>query len=241
MSLKNSDVERRTFFGDPALDNDLPKVNEVFWSSLIGHIERDCNASPRAILDIGCHTGELLYTLSRRFAPSELFGIEPLASARESASQRLTGAAANVQLLDASEWHRIPTGAIDLITSHEVLYLEPDVQDFMKRIRNALSPGGVAYVVLGCHSENPLWPTWKVPLVAAGHHVYDHLPIEIMAAASSAGLFPSVQPLRRSGWIGYDPLRAKFRYPDVRTMFEHHYRYKLIFRLGIADDPTATS
>jgi SAM-dependent methyltransferase len=241
MPLKNPTVGRRAFFGDPALDNNLPRVNEVFWSSLIGHIERDFSAPPRAILDIGCHTGELLYALSRRFAPTELFGIEPLLTARESASQRLTGAAANVRLLDVSEWHRIPTGAIDLITSHEVLYLEPDVQDFMKRIRNALSPGGVAYVVLGCHSENPLWSTWKIPLIAAGHLVYDHLPIEIMAAASSAGLFPSVQPLRRSGWIGYDPLQADFRYPDVRTMFDHHYRYKLIFRLGIADDSTATS
>jgi hypothetical protein len=122
-----------------------------------------------------------------------------------------------------------------------MLYLEPDVQDFMRRIRRVLSPGGAAYVVLGCHSENPLWQTWKTALIAEGHRVYDHTPIEIMEAASSAGLLPSVQPLRRSGWVTYDPLRAEFHYPDVQTMFDHHYRNKLIFRLCIADDRTTTS
>lgn len=241
MPLKDIEIERRTFFNDPALDNDLPIVNEAFWSSLIGHIEHDCSSPPRVVLDIGCHTGELLYSLSRRFAPAELVGIEPLAGARVTASRRLDGVAANVRLLDTSEWDQIPTGGIDLITSHEMLYLVPDVQDFMQRIRRVLAPDGAAYVVLGCHSENPLWQTWKIPLIAAGHRVYDHVPIEIMAAASSAGLFPSVQPLRRSGWISYDPLRAEFKYPDVRTMFDHHYQYKLIFRLCIANDRTTTS
>jgi SAM-dependent methyltransferase len=241
MPLKSLEIERRTFFSNPVLDNDLPMVNEVFWASLIGHIERDCSFPPLRVLDVGCHTGELLYALSRRFAPTELFGIEPLPEARVTASRRLHGAAANVTLLDTSEWDRISAGTLDLITSHEMLYLVPDLRNFMERLRRVLAPGGVAYVVLGCHSENPLWQTWKLPLIAAGHRVFDHVPIEIMAAASSVGLMPSVQPLRRSGWVTYDPLRAEFQYPDVRTMFDHHYRYKLIFRLCIADASTTTA
>jgi SAM-dependent methyltransferase len=239
--MKDILIERETFFGDPALDSDLPIVNEAFWSSLIGHIERDCNSSPRVILDVGCHAGGLLHALSHRFAPAELFGIEPLGPARMAASQRLNGTTAKVTLLDVSEWDRIPTGTVDLTTSHEVLYLEPDVRDFMKRVRRVLAFGGVAYVVLGCHSENPLWKAWKTSLVAAGHRVYDHMPLEIMEAASSAGLIPSVQPLRCSGWVTYDPLRAEFMYPDVQTMFEHHYRYKLIFRMRVADDDRTVS
>ena len=118
---------------------------------------------------------------------------------------------------------------------------KPDVCGFMQRVRRVLASEGGAYVVLGCHSENPLWQTWRKALISAGRHVYDHMPIEIMEAASSAGLLPSVQPLRRSGWVTYDPLRAEFRYPDVQTMFDHHYRYKLIFRLRVADDGTITS
>jgi hypothetical protein len=239
--MKDSVIERATFFGDPALDNDLPFVNDAFWSSLIGHMERDVNKSPQVILDVGCHSGGLLDVLSRRFAPAELFGIEPLATHRLAASRRLDGAAAKVRLLDASEWDQIPAGVVDLATSHEMLYLEPDVRDFMTRVRRVLSCRGVGYVVLGCHAENPLWQTWRTELVAAGHSVYDHMPLEIMEAASSVGLVPSVQPLRHSGWVTYDPLRAKFRYPDVQRMFDHHYRYKLIFRLRVADDRPTTS
>ena len=86
MPLKESSIEGSTFFGDPTLDHDLPAVNEAFWNALIGHIERDGNSPPRAILDIGCHTGGLLDALGRRFAPAELYGIEPLASARAAAT-----------------------------------------------------------------------------------------------------------------------------------------------------------
>ena len=241
MPLRDSGNEGCTFFADPTLDHDLPTVNEAFWTALIGHIERDGITSPCSILDIGCHTGGLLDALRQRFAPADLYGIEPLASARSAALRRLEATAATVSLLDTSEWDRVPAGGIDLVVSHEMLYLEPDLLDFMLRIRRVLAAGGVSYVVLGCHSENPLWQAWKTPLVAAGHQVFDHAPIEIMEAASVAGLIPSVQPLRRSGWVTYDPRQAEFRYPSVRAMFEHHYLHKLLFRLEIADDGTVTS
>jgi SAM-dependent methyltransferase len=239
MPLNDSTVERRTFFSDPALDDELPTVNESFWSALIAHIERDGVQAPTAILDIGCHTGGLLQQLSRRFRAAALIGIEPLAAARAAAAQRLSGAAERVTLLDPADWARVPAAGIDLITSHETLYLEGDLRSFMGRVRSALRDAGAAYIVLGCHAENPLWQQWKPQLIAAGHRVYDHAPLEIMEAAVSAGLLPAVQPLRRSGWVTYDPLRAEFRYPDVHTMFDHHYRHKLIFRLRIADDRTS--
>lgn len=241
MPLDDSTVERRTFFSGPALDDELPTVNESFWSGLIAHIERDGVQAPAAILDIGCHTGGLLQQLSRRFRPAALIGIEPLAGARAAAAQRLTGAAESVTLLDTADWARVPAAGVDLITSHETLYLEGDLRNFMGRIRAALTNVGAAYVVLGCHAENPLWQQWKPQLIAAGHRVYDHAPLEIMDAAASTGLLPSVQPLRRSGWVTYNPLRAEFRYPDVHTMFDHHYRHKLIFRLRIADDRTSAA
>jgi SAM-dependent methyltransferase len=233
--------KRRAFFGDPKHDDDLPVVNAVFWTALIGHIEEDSNSAPRVILDVGCHTGGLLSELNRKFSPLQLFGIEPLSAARREASRRLRGTPAKVKLLDPSEWGQLPSGGIDLITSHEMLYLELDLQGFMKNIRRVLAPDGTAYLVLGCHSENPLWETWKKPLIAAGHHVYDHKPIEIMKAASSAGLSPSVQPLRRSGWIAYNPLQADFHYPSIASMLDHHYRFKLIFRFSTASYPTHAS
>jgi len=239
--MKDVLIDRETFFGDPSLDSELPFVNSEFWSSLIGHIEKDCPDSPRVVLDVGCHTGGLLHALNLKFGPTELFGIEPLPLARRAAAELLNSAGAKATLLDPAEWDRVPSAAVDLMTSHEELYLEPDLGRFMRRLRRVLVARGTAYIVLGCHAENPLWQTWKMSLVKAGHSVYDHLPLEIMQAAALAGLLPSVQPLRNSGWITYDPLRADFKYPDIQAMLDHHYRYKLIFRLRAADDDRTTS
>ena len=241
MPLKLADVRGESFFGDPALDTNLPAANEAFWAALIGIIEGDAPSAPRTILDVGCHSGGLLDALTRRFAPARIFGIEPLAWARVAASRRLANAAAAVTLLDVSQWGQVPTGAIDLVTSHEVLYLEPDVPGFMQEVHRVLSLDGHAYVVLGCHAENPLWHAWKSRLTAAGRTVYNHIPLDIMEAASAAGLSASVQPLRRAGWVTYDPRRAEFSYPDVRTMLDHHYRHKLVFRLRVADSHAATT
>ena len=178
-----------------------------------------------------------------RFRTSELFGIRATGGSSSSEAALLLGGLLPrmSRLLDSSEWDRIPAGAVELVTSHEVLYLEPDLRDFMSRMRRVLASNGVAYIVLGCHAENPLWEIWKASLMEAGHRVYDHRPLDIMEAASSSGFLPSVQPLRPSGWITYDPLRAEFRYPDVQTMFDHHYRHKLIFRLRVANDRTPSS
>ena len=241
MPLSDGNDERRSFFANPALDEDLSAANEAFWLALMGHIERDGPGRPRAVLDIGCHTGGLLLALDRRFHPDELLGIEPIAAARAAASQLLEDArAARVEILDVAEWDRVPSGRVDLVVSHETLYLEPDVPGFMERLRRVLASRGVAYVVLGCHAENPLWQTWKASMIEAGHRVYDHEPVEIMEAAARADLLPSVQPLRRSGWVTYDPLRADYHYPSVVAMLEHHYRHKLIFRLTPRDDATST-
>ena len=241
MSLKDAGPKVETFFGSSALDRDLPSVNQAFWAALIGHIEQDFACSPGTILDIGCHSGGLLLELHRRFSPEALYGIEPLASARAEAAVRLRAVEAKVTLLEISDWARIPVGSVNLATSHETLYLEPDIRDFMKRVRGILAPGGAAYAVLGCHSENPVWQLWKPQLLSAGRRVYDYRPFEVMEAAASAGLTPAVQPLRRSGWITYDPTRAAFRYPDARTMFEHHYRFKLVFRFRVSDERTVSS
>ena len=241
MPLNRDDVEGESFFGDPALDINLPAVNQVFWSSLIELVDSDSDFAPRTVLDIGCHSGGLLDALARRYAPAQIFGIEPLPWARAATSRRLDSLDAVVTLLDPSQWEQVPTGELELITSHEMLYLEYDVLGFMSRIRRVLSLDGRAYVVLGCHAENPLWHVWKTRLQAAGRTVYDHLPLDILEAAFAAGLTASVRPLRRTGWVTYNPRQAEFPYPDVRTMFDHHYRHKLVFFLRVADSHVAVA
>jgi SAM-dependent methyltransferase len=239
LSLTAGVQERETFFGDREHDDALPAANEAFWSALIGHIDIE-GLGPRVIMDVGCHSGGLLARLASKFSPRSLIGIEPIAAARAAAAERLAGAPSPARLHGLNGWAAIADGEVDLLVCHEMLYLEPDLAGFMASVRRVLAAQGRAFVVLGCHTENPLWPEWRKQLAEDGVRTYDYSPFEILASAGACGLIADVQPLRRSGWIRYDPDTAAFRYPDAETMFDHHYRHKLVFRLGHDDDSRST-
>lgn len=222
---------RSRFFHSQEDEEHLEASNEVFWNCLLQHIhEDDWLHPPCTALDIGCHRGGLMLRLLGRWQLRSIYGIEPIAEAREHAALRLGGLVPSVELLDVSGWERIPEGCIDLVTCHEMLYLEPDVSGFMARLQRVLSQGGRAYVVLGCHTENPVWPLWRPVLEGMGHHVYSHSPMDILAAAGAQGLLPSVRPLRTSGWITHDPRLSTFSFPSVGDMMNHHFKHKLLFR-----------
>jgi len=231
---------RVSFFGDRYLDDSLPSANAAFWASLIDHIEEAGISRPRAILDVGCHSGGLLAMLGGRFPTARLIGIEPIKSLRAAAIARLVDDGKEGKVLGKEGWEIVEPGSIDLLVSHEVLYLVPDLSVFVGQLRRTLSATGQAFLVLGCHAENPMWQTWRRHFDAQGIPVYDHRPFDLLAAAADAGMSAQVQPLRRSGWIRYDPLDAAFPFPDAQAMFDHHYRHKLIYRLEL-DDGSASS
>jgi SAM-dependent methyltransferase len=235
------DDQRTSFFGDAELDSSLPEANSVFWAALLAHIDRDLRAAPATILDLGCHSGGLLALLGDRFPEARLIGVEPVAALRALAEARLAGAAERASFLGEGGWAELPNGSVDLLVCHEVLYLLPDLASVMDEAARLLAPGGSGWMVLGCHSENPVWPSWKAQLAADGIETYDHRPFDVLAAAARAGLIADVQPLRRSGWIRYDPTAAAFSFPNAASMFEHHYRHKLLFRLRSDDDGLASA
>ena len=223
------------FFRDSADEDDLEPRNEVFWSALIDQIRRDGFAQPpHRVLDVGCHRGGMLARIAQCWAPQELVGIEPNDAARARARLRLRSMAATVSLLDASEWHRVPSGTIDLVVCHEVLFLLPDLNALAEQLARVLAPVGRAYVAAGCHIENPVWATWRDQLAEAGVRTFDHAPMALMAAAARHGLVPSVRPLRESGWATHDPTAGGFTFSSVAQLLDHQFRHKLLFRLARA-------
>lgn len=219
------------FFFSADEDEQLAATNSPFWESLIEHIRGDCgNGSPGSILDIGCHYGGLLSRLVTVWKPRCAWGIEPMGEARRRAISRLHAFASEVRVLDVSEWSDVPDATFDLITCHEVLYLEADLGAFMANVHRVLSASGRAYIVLGCHAENPIWANWKPHIEALGHRVYDHRPMDILAAGAALGLLPSLRPLREKGWITHDPLHSELTFPSASAMLDHHFKHKLLFR-----------
>jgi SAM-dependent methyltransferase len=223
---------QRIFMFDHAEDVRLEKRNLLFWRALLGHIQADRAIEAGAtILDVGCHRGGLLELAIDRFKPASIIGIEPLKPARNAAQQKLGIFPGRVQILSEKEWNRIPDISVDLLLSHEVLPFFDDLQFISEQMGRVLKPGAFAYMVSGCHTENPLWPRWKEELQVQGHIVYDHSPLDLMRAVSITGFSPSVRPLRESGWAHYNPIEQDaFEYPSVQALLDHQFKHKLLFR-----------
>lgn len=214
----------------PENDASLEQANQIFWSSLLGHIQADVRAPIESVLDLGCHHGGLLAQLAAVFHPRSLTGIEPSTQSHQRAMFRLRKLAPSVAVWAPDRWCEVAPTSIDLLTCHEVLHLVEDIDALFSQISRTLRSNGSAFVVAGCHTENPLWPRWRVQLKDTGQTVYDRSPFEILRAGIRAGLLGALRPLRRDGWIIYDPDNAALTYSSAGELLDHQYRHKLLFR-----------
>lgn len=223
---------KRIFMFDRSEDAVLEKRNKPFWLALLGHVQADrAIDNGGTILDVGCHHGGLLSLSRQRFKAFNLIGVEPMKAARDMAQARLQSEGASVKLLRENEWQQIGDQSVDLVLSHEVLPFIQDLNQLLENFQRVLKPHAFAYLVSGCHLENPLWPAWREKLQNQGHVTYDHSPIALMKAAGEQGLSPSVRTLRDYGWAHYNPAEeAAFVYPSVEALLDHQFKYKLLFR-----------
>ena len=215
----------------PEDDSSLEQANEIFWQSLLDHVRRDFHGGPvDGVLDVGCHHGGLLVKLASALRPKHLTGIEPVSHSRERALFRLRTLAPTVAVLPPARWPEVPAASVDLVTCHEVLHLVEDLPGLFENIARVLRASGSAFIVAGCHTENPVWEVWSSQLRESGQTVFDRTPFDILRAGIAAGLHGALRPLRRDGWIIYNPDNACFKYPSTKTLLDHQYRHKLLFR-----------
>lgn len=216
----------------PTLDDDtsLEQANQIFWSSLLRHIQSEVQGPVDSVLDVGCHHGGLLERLAALLRPKSLIGVEPSIHSRERALFRLRRLASSVAVLPPERWGEIPAASVNLLTCHEVLHLVEDLPGLFHHIARVLHQAGAAFVVAGCHTENPVWHRWSEQLRASGQIVLDRTPFDILRAGHEAGLSGALRPLRSDGWIIYNPSLATFTYSTAEELFDHQYRHKLLFR-----------
>ena len=215
----------------PEDDFSLEQANDIFWQSLLEHIRRDFHGRPiDGVLDVGCHHGGMLVQLASAFRPKRLTGIEPISHSRERALFRLRALSPTVSILPPEKWPEVPADSVDIVTCHEVLHLVDDLSNLFGNIVRVLRRKGGVFIVVGCHTENPVWKSWSAKLRSSGQVVFDRSPFDILRAGSAVGLRGALRPLRRDGWIIYDPNDALFEYPSVKDLLDHQYRNKLLFR-----------
>ena len=124
----------------------------------------------------------------------------------------------------------MPASSVDIVTCHEVLHLVEDLPSLFGNIARVLRAQGSAFIVVGCHTENPVWKAWSAKLRDSGQTVFDRTAFDILRTGIAAGLHGALRPLRRDGWIIYNPDNTAFDYPSTVDLLDHQYRNKLLFR-----------
>jgi SAM-dependent methyltransferase len=204
----------------------MEEGHRPMWRHFIQTVP-EVDLSTREILDFGCNRGGFLRLLHALKPFRQALGID---IARDSigAARELAGAfPIDYEVAsDASAW----PNRFDLAFSYEVIYLLPDPAAHAVSIHAALKSGGVYYAVTGCHTESPLWPSFRKAIAETTNApVQDRSPDDYAAAFAAAGFEVSV---RRFGYDGFVPASQDRRYyPRLMDAVDYAAEHKLLFRL----------
>jgi len=208
----------------------MEEGHRPLWRHFIQAVP-ETDLSTREVLDFGCNRGgflRLLYAL-RPFRRG--LGVD-IARDSVAAARDLAGSAPIEYEMasDLSAW----LDRFDIAFSYEVIYLLPDIAGHAAGVYAALRQGGVYYAVTGCHTDSPLWPSWRKLIGdTTNAPVQDRSPDEYAAVFSAAGFKVSV---RRFGYDNFVPAPAdRSYYPTLTDAIDYQAKHKLLFRLVKSD------
>lgn len=182
--------------------------------------------SDKTILDFGCNQGGFLKTLHRHRPYQKAIGIDIAQSSIETATLNIEGEP--VDYMNASFLGRY-TDHFDIAYSHEVMYLLPDLNEHARQIKSCLKEDGVYYAVIGCHTDNPLWPEWRKLISSYSNvKVQDYSLDDYANAFFKEGFSVSALPFAMDEFIALKPRNEYF--PKVQDSLEYYTRNKIFFR-----------
>ncbi len=166
--------------------------HRFLWRALFRACEQDLAPGIR-VLDFGCGNGEMLAYLMRgdgrgwEGCPLELgVGID-----RPSLAPVLAGAATRLGSRLPVLFSCAPPGAFpgqfDLVISHEVVYLLPDLEKTFRGLFASLRTGGTIHLATGCHRENALYRRWRREFARLGVQTHIYGVVDLTRALAEAG------------------------------------------------------
>jgi SAM-dependent methyltransferase len=161
------------YFGEASVIDAMTAEHRILWRTLFVACGPRIRSGIR-VLDFGCGNGGMLaylmlgdgrkwpgcrYALGMGIDRPELHAV--LAEAGDRLGRKLP-------VVFTSAAPRSFPGQFDIVLSHEVIYLVPDLVETFQGLRASLRPGGVIALATGCHSENSLYPRWTEALARVG-------------------------------------------------------------------------
>lgn len=135
----------------------MEKGHAPAWMAMIDQMQEK-NLSQKTILDFGCNRGGFLRALYHCKPFAKAVGVDIATDAIKDAQ----GMAGTMPITYAlPDILKNQSAAYDIVFSHEVIYLLPDLAAHARDIYTWLKPGGAYYLAIGEYAENPLWPRWE--------------------------------------------------------------------------------
>lgn len=187
---------------------------------------KEQNLADKSVLDFGCNQGGFLKELHKRHPFKEAVGVDIAEASIETANMNLDGEP--IDYMHAGLLHK-QTGKFDIAFSHEVMYLLSDLREHAKLIKSCLKEEGVYYAAIGCHTDNPLWPSWK-KLISS----YSNVPVHSYSLDDYAeaffreGFSVSARPFAMDDFITMKSHNEYF--PKIKDSIDYYMEHKVFFR-----------
>jgi SAM-dependent methyltransferase len=215
----------KTWANTDTEENAMNDDHADLWFRMI-RMMREKNLSDKTVLDFGCNQGGFLKKLYQSHPFKHGVGVDIAEKSIEAATLALEQEP--IDYMHAGFLNKY-TNYFDIAFSHEVMYLLPDLNDHARIIKNCLKDGGIYYAAIGCHTDNPLWPSWK-KLISS----YSNIPVQSYSlddyaqAFFNEGFSVSARPFAMDDFITIKQYNEYF--PKMDMSLRYYTEHKTFFR-----------
>lgn len=187
-------------------------------------VEKDL--SQKTVFDFGCNQGLFLRMLYRIRSFEKGYGVDLLEESIRIANNKKSHLPIEYYVTD--DLSKLKDN-IDIAFSHEVVYLLPDLDKHSQDIHRLLKDGGSYYAVLGRHTDNPLWESWKTQIEnKIQHKVQNYSLDDVYDAFERNGFEAYAQKFMLNDFVKIK--KNKHYFNKVSDGLDFYWDYKTLFR-----------
>lgn len=195
------------------------------WQVMINRMS-EASLEGKTVLDFGCNQGGFLRVLYQQKPFQKGIGIDVARQAIQIADDSKGNLPITYEVRDNLAPFQ---SAIDIAFSHEVLYLIRDLEQHAQGMFTCLQPKGTYYAALGCHSDNPLWSTWKKMIEAESNLEVQNYSLNFIADTfRNAGFSVFAQKFMLNDFMLMKESSTYF--PNVIDSLNYYWDYKILWK-----------
>jgi 2-polyprenyl-3-methyl-5-hydroxy-6-metoxy-1,4-benzoquinol methylase len=225
--MTEQSIEKVESWDTDAGERSMQDGHNSSWNALIHHVsEKDYFG--KSVLDFGCNRGGFLRLLQEKKGFDSGLGVDIATKSLEIARDNNPYHNLFYKHVEALDQNN---ESFDFVFSHEVIYLLSDLESHATQIHSLLKDGGVYYLAIGEHSDNPLWERWKSVVTKFSPVVPHTYSLQKIAKTfQDVGFEIEVKRMVCDGFLPYDSNDDKYL-KSPSELIDFMTQYMMLFRL----------